>query len=222
MSTLLRSLQSLVILAILGVICFSARQLQADSTPLYDVSGTMTINGNNVCTPSPCSETVQFSFEYGYTYDSSGNLYDGYALPGTINVNSFGALGSSFATNGLILNPGSVGPTCGATRDNNYMEFKNSTDEIDLYFCALSELSPIAPSFAGTDLYGCGSVTCGTDFVPWGTPFSGLFLGGTLQTNVVQVPEGGATFGYVVISLAVIGLAVFGSRRRESQKFIVS
>jgi len=101
------------------------------------------------------------------------------------------------------------------------MEFSNpaNTDEIDLHFCAIQETSPIAPFLTATDLYGCTSATCAKDFVPWGTPFSGLFLGGTLQTNVVQVPEGGTTLGYFVISLAAIGFVVFRSRYRKAEKF---
>lgn len=219
MGLLFRNSRYVVVLVLLGVICFGARHSQADSSPLYDLSGTMTINGNSVCTPSPCSETIQFSFEYGYNYDSSQDLYEGYTVPGTMSVTSFGSLGSGFLTSGYIFASGNVGPTC-LGGDSNYMAFSNSSnaDEIDLHFCAIQETSPIAPSLTGTDLYGCTSSTCAKDFVPWGTPFSGLFLGGTLETNVVQVPEGGTTFGYVVISLAAIGFVVFRSRHREAQR----
>jgi hypothetical protein len=146
MTVLFKRLRYALVLAVLGLICFSASKLRADSTPLYNVSGTMTINGNNVCTPSPCNETIQFSFQYGYTYDSAQNLYDGYAVPGTMSVTSFGNLGSAFATTGYIFGSGNVGPTC-LGGDSNYMEFSNpaNTDEIDLHFCAVQETSPIAP-----------------------------------------------------------------------------
>lgn len=203
----------LFLLAIVGI-----KPAQADSIgPLYDVSGTMAFTGNNDCTASPCSETLQFSFQFGYNYDADQNLYEGYALPGTISVTSLGVLGTSFSTNGHISPIGNVGPTCSGG-DTNYMEFFNSagTDEIDLHSCATYEPNPfVAPSFTWTDIYGCTSVDCANDFNS-GHPFSGLFYSGTLQTNVVQVPEGGTVSEYCAISFLFIALAAWYSRRTRT------
>jgi len=62
-------------LAVFGMVCIADEPSEADSlNPLFDVSGTMAITGNNVCTPSPCTETINFSFQYGYSYNPSMGL----------------------------------------------------------------------------------------------------------------------------------------------------
>ena len=105
-----RQIQSLHVflftLAVLGAVCLANAPLRADPiNPFYDVTGTMTITGNNVCTPSPCRKTIDFSFLYGYNYNSAFGVYDAYVVPSSISVSSFGALGSSFGYSGQIGNP---------------------------------------------------------------------------------------------------------------------
>ena len=213
-------LQSLYVffftLAVLGTVCIANTPVRADS--LYDVNGTMTINGNNVCTPSPCSETVNFSLVFGYTFNSDYQMYQGYVV--SANSSSVGVLGSSFAMlPAFIGNPNNVGNPISnsgcAGSDVNYIEFFDSPgDEIDLHACADLEPTPVAPTFGWTDLYSCATVTCLNDFRAPGVG-NPLFLGGTLQTSVTAVPEGGASLGYLVISLAPIGLAIGLSKRKS-------
>ena len=209
---------SIAILASLLTVGITNTPLRADSTngPIYDVNGTMILTGNNVCTPSPCTETIQFSFQFGYQFTTlGGNFYSGYAIPGTISVTSSGNLGASFLTNGVVFSP-TVGPNPGCSGgDANFMEFLDAVgDEIDLHECGNLEQSPIAPSFSLTStLYGCATTTCINDFVPPSlhrqAPATGLFINGSAQTSVVAAPEGEAPMlGYLLISLAPIGLAI--------------
>ena len=105
-----RRIQSLHVflftLAVFGAVCLANAPLRADPiNPFYDVTGTMTITGNNVCTPSPCRETIDFSFLYGYNYNSAFGVYDAYVVPSSISVSSFGALGSSFGYSGQMWEP---------------------------------------------------------------------------------------------------------------------
>lgn len=208
-------------LAVLGTVCVGNAPLRADS--VYDVTGTIGLMGNTVAPcAGTCSETINFSFQYGYQYEGNG-LYQGYALPGTIQVSAFGDLGSLFATTGTFGNP-QLGPNPGCSGgDANNMEFLDPAgDEIDLHACGAQALTPFAPSFSTTStLYGCATATCTAEFVPpsWGIvgPRTGLFVDGTAQTSVTAIPEGGAFLGYLAISLAPIGLAIRLSKRKPRQ-----
>lgn len=220
-----RRIQSLYMflftLAVLGMLCLANTPLQADPiNSLYDVTGTMTITGNNVCTPSPCRETIDFSFLYGYNYNSAFGVYDAYVVPSSISVSSFGALGSSFGYSGQIGNPQ---PGCdthaviGEPADANYMPFLAGGTEIDLDACGNLQTTPVAPSFFVSELYSCGNATCESDFVPpsrMGVN-PGIFLPGTVHTNVAAVPEGGTSLEYLAIALVPIGFAILWSRRQS-------
>ena len=83
----------LFVLALFGMICIADKPVQADSIPIYDIAGTLTIMGNNVCGLSPCTETINFSFDYTYTFNGFDYLGE---IVGTPIVSSYGALGSSF------------------------------------------------------------------------------------------------------------------------------
>jgi hypothetical protein len=203
-------------LAVLGMVCIANKPVQADSIPVYDVTGTLTIAGNNVCGLSPCKETIKFSFEYTYTYFSSLNAYLG-GIVGTPSVSSYGALGSSFSA---MTGPHSPYPFC--QPNTNYMPMYNSgSDEIDLYACGNDQSTPAVPSFRG-DLWHCQTATCLTDFAPPGTNQCNVgCVMGTVQETVVAVPEGGASLMYVACSLVPIGLAMRQSKRHRARASIV-
>jgi hypothetical protein len=204
-------------LALLGTVCIANTPVRADSinNPLYDVTGTMTISGNPVCGYTRCSETINFSFLYGYNYFADVNEYYAYIVPSSINVTSFGALGSSFTYNGII---GNVQPVCSPPEspgtvqisDANYMSFLSGGTNISLDACGNVLAAPVVPSFPLTELYACGTAACVSDFVPANQNGNnlGIFLAGSVQTSVTAVPEGGSMLGYLLISLAPIGLAI--------------
>jgi hypothetical protein len=204
----------LVALALIGVVCTGAPvQAQGNSIPVWDVTATLTITGNNVCGGGPCTETLNYSFDYTYTYNATFDEYDG-EIVGNPSVSSYGALGSSFS--GLVY-PFLRNSQCGP--NVNYMDsFDSEGDEIDLYACGPGSSTPRIPSFGG-DLFGCATQTCINDFAPsdYGcktAPCIGIFLVGSIQENVVQVPEGGTILGYCVISLASMGWAGWDRRSR--------
>jgi hypothetical protein len=207
----------LFVLAVFGMVCIVDRPVRADSinNPLYDVNGRLTITGNDVCGLSPCTETIEFSFEYTYTLNGFEYLGE---VVGTPSVSSYGALGSFFAG---ITSPQNPFPFC--QPNTNYMPMFNSGgDEIDLYACGNYQSTPVAPSFRA-DLWGCQTVTCGNDFMPPGSfcepgpsqDCGALQILGTVQENVVAVPEGGTSLMYLAISLVPIGLAIRQSKRES-------
>jgi hypothetical protein len=207
----------LFVLALFGMICIADKPIQADSIPIYDVNGTLTITGNNVCGLSPCMETINFSFDYTYTFIGFEYLGE---IVGTPSVSSYGALGSSF---GGLTGPHSPFPFC--QPNTNYMPMYNSGgDEIDLYACGNDQSTPAVPSFR-TDLWGCTTVTCGNDFMLPGSgcqPGNGITCGalqivGTVQEAVVAVPEGGTSPIYLAISFVPIGLAIRQSKRDRTR-----
>jgi hypothetical protein len=204
------------VLAVFGMVCIANKPVQADSIPVYDVTGTLTVAGNNVCGLSPCKETIKFSFEYTYTYVSLLNAYLG-GIVGTPSVSSYGVLGSSFST---VTSPHSPYPFC--QPNTNYMPMYNSgADEIDLYACGNDQSAPAVPSFRG-DLWHCQTATCLTDFAPPGTSRCDVgCINGVVQETVVAVPEGGASLMYLACSLLPIGLAIRYSQGGRARASIV-
>ena len=202
-------------MAVLGTVCTVDMPVRADSisNPLYDVTGTMTIFGNPVCGGAPCSETINFSFLIGESYNAQWGLYSEYVVPASISVSSFGALGSAFAYGGGINNPSSFCDVPGGfPGDANYMPFGSSgTGIFDLHACGNQQATPVVPSFLVSSLYSCGNSACVTDFTPPDQNGNnlGIFLAGSVQASVTAVPEGGSMLGYLLISLAPIGLAIY-------------
>jgi hypothetical protein len=195
-------------LAVFGLLCIADKTAQADSIPIWDVTGTLTITGNNVCGLSPCVETIKFSFDYTYTLVASEYVGE---LLGTASVSSYGALGSSFAG---LYSP--QNPFIFCQPNANYMPMFNSGgDEIDLYACGNAESTPAVPSFRG-DLWHCVTASCITDFAPAGSDVCDTAcVIGTVQESVapaVQVPEGGTALEYALMALLPIGFAIWHSK----------
>ncbi len=163
-----------------------ASPAHADS--VWNVNGTLSSIGNSVCS-GLCIETLSFSFQFQWV-PLLPNLpvYRAAVVPGTMSVNSFGPLGVftgfDFHSDQAYI------PFSNAANDQ--LEFRVRHDTNHDY-----QTDPNAPPiFFGPDLYGCGTVTCMTDFVPPNNPFYGrtppvgaLFLPATLDYSLIQVPE---------------------------------
>jgi hypothetical protein len=186
-------------LGVAFVIALFAGMSRADS--IYQVTGDLTITGPtvgslaNACTPSPCVETLQFSFELGYQLFSffGGIAYAPYIVPGTLNVTSVGPLDQFAGFSGFLGNEG-----------YNFTSFVNGgADNIDLIEIGGTGLGgfpdsslPGPPVFPYSLLYQCRSRACIQDFGLPGGP------DGTAEATVVPVPEGS--------QLAMLGICIAG------------
>jgi hypothetical protein len=169
----------------------------ATADSVYDVSGALTIVGNNACGGPPCVETLAFSFQVDYQTVLSGFSvnYFGHVLPGA-TIASFG-------------------PTAPFTQvsfgSGNFIAFFNyfGGDEIDIY--ALNPTTSLPPTFgyAGSlaSLYTCGTdPVCVTDF---GSGFGGI-AAGPLTYTVTAIPEG-SILSYLLLG---VGLGLLGTFAR--------
>lgn len=198
------------LLLVLGVLFVCAVPAMADS--IFNVTGTLTIAGNNVCGGGPCVETLGFSFDVTWDEFAPGQ-FNPVILPGT-EVTSSGPLGS------FALAAGSVG--------NTFIQFFDnggpiSGDEIDID--ALNAPIAGAPEplqLVDGYLFGCQTATCITDFVPPDFPHPpgqafGIFDIGTLQIKQTAVPETG-TLSYLLAGLGLLLVAPFS--RRAVRRFV--
>jgi hypothetical protein len=188
-------------------VCLSAIPASADS--VYQVTGALTIVGNDVCNGVPCVETLAFSFDVAWV-PVPDEGYNPVILPNP-KVTSFGPLGSFFLPTGSIgVGTGDYIPITDGQRgpDNFY-------DEIDIY--ALN--APIASSpqplqLEGATLYSCGTAICSADFVSFANPGEeGLPSGGPLVYSETAVPEASALW-YLLIGVGLILLTVAVRRRK--------
>jgi hypothetical protein len=164
---------------------------RADS--VYEITGTATLTGNNVC-GGPCIETIDFTFDFTeqLAATSYGNLYT-LNLVGESSTSS-GPLDSLSLVLDKLLNPM---PGTGSS-NANYLAFQNSgIDEIDLWVNENDQPLPFIPTIAGTSLYGCNSAPCIADFCPSSFPCDtsgqnfGILLDGTVTsaTRSITTPE---------------------------------
>jgi hypothetical protein len=177
-------------------------------TNTFDVSGELSIGGNQVCVGGyTCIETILYSFTMEFVLNPNAeDEYEEYVDPTSISVTSFGALGSSFTTGGGLL----LTPATGCDGDTNYLEFLDSAgDEIDLHECGNLLSTPVPPTLSWVDLYGCATTTCLTDFAPppyttFSPPLDGLFVTGSGYQTVTAVPEPGTL---TLIAVDLVGFA---------------
>jgi len=192
------------LLLVLGVLSVCAIPAMADS--IFNVTGTLTIAGNNVCGGGPCVETLGFSFDVTWDEFAPGQ-FNPVILPGT-EVTSSGPLGS------FALGAGSVG--------NTFIQFFDnggpiSGDEIDIDVAnAPVASSPQPLQLLDSYLYSCLTTTCATDFAspPFEVPSYGIFLPGTIQFKETAVAETG-TLSYLLLAL---GLGLVGAFARRPMR----
>lgn len=200
------------IVSLLALGCFvwlSTAPVRADQIPTppvvlppgWDVSGTLSIVGNNACSGLPCTETVAFSFDLGYEFFPDVNTYEAY-IANVVN-NWSGALGSFSTTN--------TGPERVNASQNIFGFFEPAGDEIDINIVqGFVSTPPVTPTLLGATLYTCGTTTCLTDFAPptfqgRTPPQFGILVGGPAEFTVTPTPEP-ATLTLLVFGLFVLGL----------------
>jgi hypothetical protein len=171
------------------VIFFLTCAMPARADQVYQVDGTITGTGNNVCSPSPCSVSVTFSFLFEIYNDPNTGI-NGLLLPNSASASGSGSLGSLFT-----FNPGGW-----SGGNEGYIPIYDSNlDEIDL-ITALPPLDQPFQDFSTVEWYACHTVTCFTGFLPlqeqaiYGAPpafnvgFNGAYPLDLSQT-VTAIPE---------------------------------
>jgi hypothetical protein len=209
-----------VIVAFVFAVAFAPGSAKADGggvVDLYNVSGSLTITGNNACPPAPsCTEVVNFSFIIGSVDEPIPNLpnnpYQAFIVSGT--ASSTGPLAPfNFDAAGLL--PGNDGGECGNGDCNRVTFFNSNGDEIDLHMQWASASAPITPVVSGGDLYECGAIGFGdpTCVQQMFNPNYDccMFLDGTVQATVTPVAEP-AEWMMLAAGLGLLGL--MASRRR--------
>lgn len=175
--------------------------------PTYDVTGTLQVVGNDVCSDLPCTENISLSFDFGYFFVPAGTFGPGQtpfylAYYSSFQANGSGALGSFTVS---VPGPGTFGAGAG-----NFLAFDDASgDEIDIFSSVSSVAAPVAPSFGGPDLEVCETKTCVTDFSAEpnaNPPVFGHVAGGTGAFTVTPA----ATPEPSILSLLAFGLFALG------------
>ena len=146
----------------------------ADSLPLYTVSGEMTF------TSGVYSEVMDFSF--GWQYLAGGGFYSGSVIPGSGSFSSSGSLGSDSVT----------GFTPGFDSSGSYFTVGGAAGSEFLSFISVGRLedSPLPPQLLGAQMWGCQTQTCLDEFAGYNTslPLLAPIMEGTLAYTVVDPP----------------------------------
>ncbi len=180
------------------LILFFVTCIPAFADQVYDVTGSVTLTGNNFCS-GPCIEILDFSFQVTYQTECCGAFLQ-VVLPGSTTTST-----GPLAPFSLLASP------------DNYFAFFNSTgDEIDIFgpnFGGGPALAPF-PRLIGSELYGCVSAdtVCIADFVPPGSPTTGHVIPGSLQYTVTAAPEV-STLGYLAAGASALVLLAFRRTR---------
>lgn len=191
---------------LLGLVCLFFT-IPAHADTMYTVTGTVTLVGNNACGSSPCTQTIDFSFDFSYQFNQTAGTYDAYLS--NLQTNWSGPLGN--------FTQDFTGQTTQMAQQ--YWPFADPAgDGIAIYLpsSAPTVLTPTAPTITGADLYVCGSSTCVTDFVPpdqqsTTLPLTGLFVPASVQYTV-RTPEP-ATLSLLAAGMLALGLVGAFSRK---------
>ena len=134
---------------------------RADSMPVYLVQASMTFTGTNACTPAPCTQEVDFSFEWSYTksVDNEGVAsFSGQLVPNASTFSTSGSLGSASGSGEASMAQGYwfLGALPGVTTFDFYVLTGNI------------ESAPLPPTIGAIDMYYCGIQLCVDDFLGTG------------------------------------------------------
>ncbi len=153
-------------------------------------------------------ETITFSFDLGYEFLSSLNVYQAYVA--NLAETGVGA---------LPFTGSSAGPILVSNADNNFIALGDADFEVDLHLAENFVPAPVAPSLLDfADLYSCETATCITDFAPaefqGSTPpiFGLQNPSGPVVSSVAMIPEP-ATSGLLLCGLFALGLLGAASRK---------
>lgn len=194
-----------VAIALLSAVA-SLFALPARADTIYDLSGTVTVIGNDVCS-GPCVETVDFSFELDEQPYSMG----GYMLsivPGATTTTISGPL--AFPPDEL----GGIGDA-GDYVDLSYLPADTLLGfgtELDIGVGCQSHPSlPCVPQLTYAELYSCGDQICRDDFCP--PQFCpALGIGGIVNASVTgtvtDTDPGGNVLTPEPSSLALLSLSL--------------
>jgi len=134
----------------------------------WAVTGTMPFVGYDVCTPAPCSETVNFSFDVYYvpTGLPGNEAYEAYWS--NLTASGSGSLGSFTYSDLLgyhVDYPSSAYPAACTGGEGNFIDFPDpSGDDFELRLCNGLVPEPMAPSLTVGDLYSCATTICQDEF----------------------------------------------------------
>jgi len=201
----LMRLRSILFLCLL--ISLAAGTARADSTGVvatYDVTGTLTITGNNVCS-GPCVESVNFAFQMNYSYDSADGVYLGMS-PGTTILSYSGPLGPFTA----------AAPCCsGMLYGRGADDLTTAQGDIIDFYTTWDATQPGPPTPMYSDFFMCSSATCITDFSPNGQSVANGVIGTVaFNTQLVSTPEPSTVVMLVAGFLGFICLATLRKRVR--------
>jgi len=170
----------------------------------WAVSGTISLVGYDVCSPSPCAETINFSFDLYYLSAYTPGIFGYEAHESNLMAIGSGSLGAftySFPGGGTAGDASGNYPVCSGG-DSNYIGFFDpGHDEIDVHLCDSFADQPVAPSLTWADLYNCATATCQDEF-PYGAGSGG---GSLTNVTVNPVPEP-STVASLLAGLLAIGI----------------
>jgi hypothetical protein len=211
----------ILFLALVPLFLLSGTSARADD--IYGVTGQLAIAGNNVCLPSPCAETIKFSFAIDEKFDSGLGAYLVSTVPGTINLVASGPLGL-FTSGGGFSPVGEMGNT-----NIDYMALNDSGgDEIDIWALTNLQPAPFTPAIAGSELYICRNATSVADFAPprlclQGASECGAYVQNrSLQATVTAVPEPSTTSFTFIGCIFSLGRMRMRLEREKKGRYLTS
>ena len=193
---------------------FTAIPAHADAVLTYDLTGSFTMIGDNLCS-GPCTETIDFSSLLTLTpiAGEPGNYQDATSSAVFFATGALGDFNGSFG----------FAPAGGL----DYVGFFLGPDEFDMYvnnvYDKTSYLPNVNPiSFAGVTIYNCSSPACIADFCDYtcnGPVSQAANTSGGVITLTAAVPEP-STLTLLLTGMFIVGLATAFRRSGFAHSFI--
>jgi PEP-CTERM motif len=152
----------------------------AHADTFYNVTGTLTIQGNDACNGSTCTEVANFSF----VFDESPDPYN---LPTGPLYYYLQIIDQSFTSTGPLTLEGIGGANDKYTSFGFSAPGSDGSMEVDVFLPLNFQGQPFTPELGGAAVYGCGTLAvCVTDFCQ--------------ESNDAQCSAGYPNFGPVTLS----------------------